>query len=736
MLLSLIASTVARSIQQAQWLSDARWVGLAILLGTIFGGMLAASRFRGRFAFAYNTFLAIIFSAESVGRFFPFLELRLTAAGGNTVWLMHLRLLSLLERIGGWVQSILERQINLEDGWLLLFLVFLLWNTFAYLAWTLVRKKQVIAGLIPPGLILGLNIHLSDQSSARLIFFVALSVFLTVYMVYQRNHLDWIRRKVDHPDLRLEWGYSGFWLSFAITMLSITLPIFTTHKGWRAISDFINRIQIEPRRISSQGVEGSAPEGSSGEATARTPDVSTIGTPIDQGLETIMLVSLSDPPPPLPEVAGPRPPKHYWRSGVFGKYTGWGWEPVDLPQTADTLTFPSNPPRGRYALEQVFHILATHDDRLYAVNHPVAGNEEVQITLIASDDTLLFGDSSAYIVMSWATDVTAQELISAPLEYPAQIANSYLQLPASLPDRVRRLAARITTGAETTYEKTKRIESYLRNNYPYSLDVPPVPEGRDAVDYFLFDAPGGFCSYYASALVVMLRAEGIPARVVTGYAMGEYDPSEGVYRVRAEDSHAWVEVYFSGYGWVEFEPTPARSTFSRESTSQDTLRSTPDTARSKPTIFIQRRWLYLASLVLSLFVGIGLFKIIVDRVHFARRSPREKAQEQYKSIRRALSTLGFVAPSSTTPNEFLARFSSSLVRTPDLQATVTQSTSLYLKARFSILTVTSGEIKGIRTLWRRSFVQRHILRFKQFAFAFGKRFRSLAGIETPLERVK
>jgi hypothetical protein len=81
------------------------------------------------------------------------------------------------------------------------------------------------------------------------------------------------------------------------------------------------------------------------------------------------------------------------------------------------------------------------------------------------------------------------------------------------------------------------------------------------VDYFPFEALGGTCAYFASAMAVMLRTQGVPARVVSGYAMGEYDYSRGAYRVSVNAAHAWVQVYFPDYGWVEFEPTPAQRIF-------------------------------------------------------------------------------------------------------------------------------------------------------------------------------
>ena len=120
-------------------------------------------------------------------------------------------------------------------------------------------------------------------------------------------------------------------------------------------------------------------------------------------------------------------------------------------------------------------------------------------------------------------------------------------------------------GQRTT---AKAIESYLRQ-IPYSLDIPGPRLGQDGVDYFLFDEQQGYCDYYASAMVVMLRSVGVPARYVRGYIHTSSD--DGVYQLLESDGHAWPEVYFPGYGWVEFEPTGGRPALVRRAT-QDPAR--------------------------------------------------------------------------------------------------------------------------------------------------------------------
>src|SRR2546427_6545887 len=104
----------------------------------------------------------------------------------------------------------------------------------------------------------------------------------------------------------------------------------------------------------------------------------------------------------------------------------------------------------------------------------------------------------------------------------------------------------------------------------YSAQVKATPPGKDPVDYFLFDLKQDFCEYFASAMVVMLREEGIPARLVEGFTTGAFDTASNAFVVREQDAHAWVEAYSPQYGWIEFEPTPSQPPFARQDASLNT----------------------------------------------------------------------------------------------------------------------------------------------------------------------
>jgi protein-glutamine gamma-glutamyltransferase len=143
----------------------------------------------------------------------------------------------------------------------------------------------------------------------------------------------------------------------------------------------------------------------------------------------------------------------------------------------------------------------------------------------------------------------------AGTNYPDEIRETYLQLPRKLDRRVAELAKQITSKADNPYDQALAMEGYFRTNYAYTLNVTGNAQA-DPLAHFLFDTKAGFCEYFATAMTVMLRTEGIPSREVNGFLPGEYNDVGGDYIVRASDAHSWVEAYFPGIGWLTFDPTP------------------------------------------------------------------------------------------------------------------------------------------------------------------------------------
>ena len=145
-------------------------------------------------------------------------------------------------------------------------------------------------------------------------------------------------------------------------------------------------------------------------------------------------------------------------------------------------------------------------------------------------------------------------LRKAATEYPADIRETYLQLPPLDPG-IPQLAREITRRAATPFDKAQAIELFLGTRFGYTLTQPdPVP--KDPLAYFLLRRRAGHCEYFATAMTVMVRSLGIPARYINGFLLGEYNDVADSYIVRGSDAHSWVEVYFPEYGWIPFDPTP------------------------------------------------------------------------------------------------------------------------------------------------------------------------------------
>lgn len=254
--------------------------------------------------------------------------------------------------------------------------------------------------------------------------------------------------------------------------------------------------------------------------------------------------------------------------------------PVDLRELVILLESSAFAPRGSSAVPELEDPQAAAEvarirERLLAT-YPVATElrwaDDGSVLLhlsgrlpVYSDIEAVFGaedpDQGTYSVVGLAPGMSAADLQGAGTNYPQYITDTYLGLPDSVTQETRDLADQITlqAGATTAFDEAVAIQDYLRQNFTYQLDAGPAPDGRDIVDYFLFDSRVGRCDHYASSMAIMLRILGVPTRIVTGLAPVPYDPAMGGFVYRGRNAHAWVEVYFPGFGWIQFEPTPSES---------------------------------------------------------------------------------------------------------------------------------------------------------------------------------
>ncbi len=258
--------------------------------------------------------------------------------------------------------------------------------------------------------------------------------------------------------------------------------------------------------------------------------------------------------------------RSYWRAMVFDHYVNSRWEDT-APATplvrrtrsgAYQLGLPFNTSDGQEFV-QTFTVVKPQPNAVFAgywpqlVQFPSA---DLTVTDARRGATLLTSEplraGTTYTVLSRRPDYRLVELEG---DQAAHRESRYRQLPPLSP-AVADLARRVTAGATNDYDRLARLEHHLRTQYPYDLNIPPLRNGRDAVEQFLFDDRRGFCEQFATAFVIMARTLGYPARVATGYLPGEYDALSGGYVVRAADAHSWAEVSFAEHGWVPFDPTP------------------------------------------------------------------------------------------------------------------------------------------------------------------------------------
>jgi transglutaminase-like putative cysteine protease len=441
--------------------------------------------------------------------------------------------------------------------------------------------------------------------------------------------------------------------------------------------------------------------------------------------DVVLIVETSDPAPPPPEelemildvegaTADMFVPRHYWRQRTYDLYTGHGWESSQredqvLP-AGQTWRDPSFP---HTVLTQTYRLVRTPAGRSsvlgYGVNEPVRVESDYRVYTRGEGDLAAFSlgpldsEEPTYTVVSWVPDVYADTLQAAEGDYEAWIAERYLQLPDTLPARVRDLASQVVSEAEATtrHEMATAIERSIRA-LEYDLDLEPPPLDADVVDYFLFDAKRGYCDYSATAMVVMLRSLGVAARYASGYHMGSYDYGENGWVVKEANAHAWTEVYYPGIGWIEYEPTPSQRVFYRPPSPSSVeglsrVSAAQETSRSRVPL-----WVWAAGLgVIVLFVGVWPPRWI----RRARRDPRQRVWRTYGRLIRRARWAGLGPSGGQTPHEYLSALSRFIGDMSGQGGPTTDDLSLieriYLRARYSHREVTEEEGDRVEGAWRR-----------------------------------
>jgi hypothetical protein len=346
-----------------------------------------------------------------------------------------------------------------------------------------------------------------------------------------------------------------------------------------------------------------------------------------------------------------------------------------------------------------------------------------------------------YSVVSLEHRISSEDRAAANLDYPSTIRDRYLQIPDGS-DHVRALARRVTESAATPHERTVAVLNHLLSEYEYSLEV-DTTTSLHPIDDFLFRRKTGYCEHYATAMVILLRTIGIPARLVTGFLATEWNEFGGYYTVRQRDAHAWVEVFYPHSGWITLDPTPAASSvpsssmwegfqrlgesirlywdraFIRYSARDQlavihSLREGSDSARDgimrwtvelwaaalnfiRTSINQAQAWHPITALALLVAFIVALPALVWSVRHrwpsgFTRGAPVKTQQQivqHYRSMLRIAARRGIHIAPSMTPTEFARQVRQSW---SEAESAVVELTALYCRGRFGTSSLSGEEL--------------------------------------------
>ncbi len=551
------------ALNAAGWPLEISTLMPTTILSVLFGFVLARSQ--------YNELLGLMISGI-YGACFVLLIAALNQPGnlGEGIY-------TVFGRLFRWILDATNGGINQDDLVFTLLIASLFWFLGYNLAWHLFRIDRVWRAILPPALILISNsVYYTGDANldGYMIVFTFLSLLLVVRSNLDAREWEWYLNGIRVPRrLRNQVFRVGALLALIVLIAAWAIPRNDIEDRLQNFQEFM---QSEPlTQLSELWNRLFASADTQGPSTADYygGDSLQLGGAIRLGDEVVFLAS------------APQGRHYYWRSRVFDYYDSGRWTsaadtrltdpeaPLVIDQEAtlpgarvpvqQTFTMGVNASRLIYAAPQPQQIdLPTRTDLRYTPDANLVG-QDMLVSVIRPTKVLYRGDS--YTATSLMSAASADQLRTASTVYPQWVRDIYTDYIPSVTGRTIALASQIVTeaNAQTPYDKAKAIETWLRQNITYNETIPQPPAGQDPVDWVVFDYKQGYCNYYASAMVVMLRTMGIPARMAAGFAQGTYNSDENAFVVQERDAHTWVEVYFPGYGWVEFEPTAAQAPLNR-----------------------------------------------------------------------------------------------------------------------------------------------------------------------------
>ncbi len=449
------------------------------------------------------------------------------------------------------------------------------WLLGYFTAWMIFRQGWVWRPVLLNAIVILVNYaYVMPKPTALFFVFLGAGLLLIVYQQVVLNQRRWKAARIEFPELLPLRFVSAAAVCFGLTwMITGLLPGEVSRSNAEETWSTLRQpFKFARERWEDAFSTINAQPGASGTSfTSRSTQLGG-GRILDDDL--VMYVDA--------------PRFEYWRAVAFDRYTSEGWQNTTGERARAVLglttaeqarsrlaggaTMPLADLRARTVMTQTVRLAQDRKDNFITVAGTAAGISlpvAVEHSVLEPnrpnfDDTALIVSQeplraeAVYTVTALVSNADILSLRRAGTDYPSWVRDRYLQLPDTVTERTLNQAREVVEqfNAGNPYDQAIAIQTYLRT-LPYNERIDAPPAGAEPVDYFLFELRQGYCDYYASAMVVMLRSLGVPARWVQGYAGGVYDPELEHYVVRENIAHSWPEVYFPGFGWERFEPTPA-----------------------------------------------------------------------------------------------------------------------------------------------------------------------------------
>jgi transglutaminase-like putative cysteine protease len=549
----------ATRLENTEWSTHLSIIPTLVFIGVLSGLALGQSRFPARLAFLFATAYGIYF-----------ISWELAAIGENLLsWEERLGLFR--DRIFIVIDQLLKQTPVTDSIFFLLLMAVGFWVLSVTAGFTLTRTGNGWWTVLPTGLVI-FAIHSFDPKPNRayyLAVFIFFGLLLIARMVYLDRQSRWKESRTSlPPHLGIDFIRFTVIAVGVIVFAAWTVPALA--KSVPVVANAAQPLRQSWKELRQNWQNAFASVRST---TGVTVEYYGNNLPLGQG------AALTDAPvmfvkAPMNKPLGVR---YYWRAAVYDTYLNGVWsnsihQPVPFNPLDDPLVLPEE--KERWLNE--FEITPTSyagtvfsPGQPYWVSTPSTAlqikNPDGTIDVSGFRTTRPIRPQETYQVQASLTQASEADLRKAGIDYPSWVAARYLALPENLTPRTRQLAEEITTDIDNPYDQAVAITNFLRDNIVYQETVPEIPRNVEPIDWFLFRHKQGFCNYYASAAILMLRSKGIPARLAVGYAQGEKFPEDVRYHVLQRESHAWPEVYFPGYGWVEFEPTSSQPAIARMS---------------------------------------------------------------------------------------------------------------------------------------------------------------------------